>query len=73
MAHDFTRGDLVVNLTSQIATVVRIHHLGDPVLRAVRRDLKPWGGAWLADPAKTRKLTAAEVAQFQAGGTEIIR
>lgn len=69
----FQTGDLVVNLTSTIARVVASRENGDPVLRSVGRDLRVWGGKWIADPAKTRKLTAAEVAQFVNGGTEIIR
>lgn len=69
----FAVGDIVVNLTSQIASVVAIHSTGDPILKAVDRKLKAWGGKWIADVSKTRKLTTAELAQFVNGGTEIVR
>jgi hypothetical protein len=72
----FKVGDVVVNLTSTIARVVAIHSNGDPILRSVRvaaGELRTWGGKWIADPAKTRGLTAAELQQFANGGTEIIR
>ncbi len=64
----FARGDLVVNLTSVIAKVVGIHDsTGDPILREVSRTLREKGGKWVADPAKTRKLTADEAVAFARG------
>ena len=65
----FAKGDLVVNLTSVVAKVVGTHDsTGDPILREVTRALKPKGGKWVADPAKTRKLTSDELAAFTGGG-----
>ncbi len=64
----FKTGDLVVNLTSEVAKVVGIHDsTGWPLLRSVGLTLRPKGGKWIGDPLKTRKLTADEIVAFKTG------
>ncbi|MGE0430532.1 MAG: hypothetical protein AB7P11_21220 [Hydrogenophaga sp.] len=62
----FPIGTFVVNLTSQPAIVVGEHH-GDPVLRSVRANGKPFGGKWVANPALCRVVASAAEAHAVAG------
>lgn len=62
----FAVGDIVVNLTSEVAEVVAIHERG-PILHMLDWDLTKKRGRnrrWLASPELTRKLTDAEVIAF---------
>ena len=54
----FQIGSFVVNLANTPAVVVGENH-GDPILRAIRMDGKPYGGRWVADAAKCRKFETA--------------